>query len=388
VLQEKIRRAIIAAQAGYTHNNNNTGAAAATYNPRMSSELDSHLSYYNQHLQSQMQRPLASRSLPQQQQQNYCQPSAADSAAIATATAAALAGHSRAGVDKTPALELLKALSNINYTGEGPPSLINTTTTTNKMNYHLGSHEALPYGNNNTVTAAAAYGANDEDNYDDDEEEEVYDAYGYADFETDRDRSPTPTINPNTNRPLRRVVVQKAADELAASALVSLGAGAGAAGTGKVPGSKGNTFNRNRIKKTAPSLYDVEKRVDDYSTYNNKSGAAAGSGGGSGGGGSSGILPPITGPSAPRSFHRAPTPQQPGGSGGGGGLPTTDVTAKVQLLMLMAQNLGEMQNASANHTNTDDDVGKNEGGSAAGDDAGGVVRSRAASEDVEAKTLA
>ena len=101
-------------------------------------------------------------------------------------------------------------------------------------------------------------------------------------------------------------------------------------------------------------------------------------------------MPPITGPSAPRSFHRAPTPQQPGGSGGGGGggLPTTDVTAKVQLLMLMAQNLGEMQNASANHTNTDDDVGKNEGGSAAGDDAGGVVRSRAASEDVEAKTLA
>jgi len=388
VLQEKIRRAIVAAQAGYTHNNDNNdnSGAAATYNPKMSSELDSHLNFYNQNHQGQTQTPLASGSPAPLQQRSYYQPSAADSAAIAAATAAALAGQSRAGVDKTPALELLKALNNLNYTGEAPSMINNNTNIAafvhDRMQYNpIDSHTAPSYG----YTAPAAYGDTDEDDYREDDS----DGYGYAELEMDRNRSPTPTINPNTNRPLRRVVVQKAADELAASALVSLGAAAEATGKGKAPpASKGNKFNRNGFKKTAPSRYNTERRYDDYPHYSDGAGDATGGGINTGGnlkrkspskasGGGGGILPPVAGPSsAPKN---GPTPQQTGG------VSDIDVTEKVQLLMLMAQNLGGMQNPSKNQTNTEHDGGGG-GGAGAGDVVVGV-RSRAASQGAEGKAL-
>ncbi|KAG7668520.1 hypothetical protein Ndes2437B_g06930 [Nannochloris sp. 'desiccata'] len=365
MIQEKIRRAIVAAQAGYNNNNNNT-VAAATYDPRMSSQLDSHLNHYNHH-HNQVQSCLASGA---PEQQHYYQPSAADSAAIAAATAAALAGQSRAGVDKTPALELLKALSNVNYTSKGP-SMMNNNNNANFVNARMQNNQMFPqrapsYGN---AAAAAAY-----DDGEDEEGEDGSGSDGYADLEMDRGRSPTPTINPNTNRPLRRVVVQKAADELAASALVSLGAGAEATGT--APASKGNKFNRNGSKRIAPSRFNTEHVYADYPYYSDGGGGAGdagvnrkrnspskGGGGGGGGGASTGVLPPAAGPStAPQ---RGTTPQPIGG------FTDSDVTAKVQLLMLMAQNLGEMQNPSATNNNTNTDDGGVVGG----------VRSRAASEE-------
>ncbi|KAL4514334.1 hypothetical protein Ndes2526A_g03966 [Nannochloris sp. 'desiccata'] len=326
----------------------------------MSSQLDSHVNRHNHY--SQLQNCLASGT---PEQQHYYQPSAADSAAIAAATAAALAGQSRAGVDKTPALELLKALSNVNYTSKGP-SMNNNNNNINAnfvdarmRNNQMFSQRGPSYGN-----AAAAY-----DDGEDEEGEDGSGSDGYADLELDRDRSPTPTINPNTNRPLRRVVVQKAADELAASALVSLGAGAEATGT--APASKGIKFNRNGSKRIAPSHFNTEHVYGDYSYYSDGGGGAGGAGfnrkrksPSKGGGVGGGVLPPAAGPSTAPQRGTTPQPTR--------GFSNTDVTAKVQLLMLMAQNLGAMQNPSATtttNTNTDDDGG---GG-------GGGVRSRAES---------
>jgi hypothetical protein len=335
-LQEKIRKAIVAAQAGYSNtttanttatniknfSSNNTAGLAATYTPGMSSghQQQQQQQQYNNHSSSQMQHS----SLISGSQEHYYQPSAADSAAIAAATAAALAGQSRAGMDKTPALELLRALSNINYTsGEGPMMMHNTT-----MNAHTtDQHRTFP------GRAAGIYDGFGDGDGGGEEYDELVDM--------DRSRSPTPTINPHTNRPLRRVVVQKAADELAASALVSLGAMAGPP-PHALP-SRGNKFNRNGIKRNAA----VQQTAYDEYPYSY-------SDGGYGGG-------------ASRKRKSPPTRGGGGSVSAGGTLPSTtsaelggpsdpDVTAKVQLLMLMAQNLGEMQNPTTT-INTNNNIG-------------------------------
>jgi hypothetical protein len=379
VLQDKIKRAIVAAQAGYHNNNNNNfnfntsggGAAApaaATYNPGMSSQLQGSHQYNQFHYNpnSQMQSTLASGS-----PEHYYQPSAADSAAIAAATAAALAGQSRAGVDKTPALELLRALSNINYKGEGPSMMNNnalsmyTNRNTQNNNTRMFAVQEQLRGQRSSWWPYGAGGGGGSEEY-------------FEEDEMERSRSPTPTINPNTNRPLRKVVVQKAADELAASALVSLGAMAGGSGgAGAAPTSRGNKFNRNGIKRTAATANIYERRYDEYHMSYSDGGGAAGGGGpskkrkspskSSGGGGGSG--------------QRGTTPQQTGGPS------DTEVTAKVQLLMLMAQNLGEIQNPANTKSENDnaaaptDAAAAEDGGGGGGGDEESPAVTRAMSED-------